>query len=50
MLAPTLMSVGTVLVDYVKNREMNCKCNPMESEMGMMEKEMSMENSMTQAM
>jgi hypothetical protein len=39
MIAPNLMSVGTILVDYVKGREMKCKCdapmeNGMDKEMG----------------
>ncbi|KAE9389956.1 hypothetical protein BT96DRAFT_926206 [Gymnopus androsaceus JB14] len=51
-IAPNPMSVGTVLVEYLTNREMNCKCNsmPMERNTGKMEKEMCMENGMAKAM
>ncbi|KAJ7179626.1 hypothetical protein C8R46DRAFT_1074311 [Mycena filopes] len=36
VIAPNLMSVGTVLADYVKNRDMMCKCAPpVEDEMMM---------------
>lgn len=52
MVAPNLKSVGKILEDWVKNREMNCHCNPMpmESGMGMMEKDMSMETGMAKTM
>ncbi|KAJ3840244.1 hypothetical protein F5878DRAFT_659567 [Lentinula raphanica] len=54
MVAPNLKSVGKVLEDWVKNRDMNCHCNPMPMDsMGMMEKDMnnmSMEDNMTKAM